>query len=179
MFEEEQAFAKQRNALISKRRELPVTQMEDSHHFEGPDGEVRLIDMFGGERQLLVYHFWFEPGEEPCQGCSAWTRDLGNLGGNFASLRENDTALTYVSRASANEIADVKRRRSWTMPWYSLIGDGFEEATGFDGWAQISIFLRDGNTVYLANVVPFDDLVNIGNHWTLLDRAPIGISKND
>ncbi len=65
------------------------------------------------------------------------------------------------------------------MPWYSLPDESFHEATGYDGWAQISVFLRDGDTAYLANIVPFDDLVTIGNHWTLLDRTPLGLGDNE
>jgi predicted dithiol-disulfide oxidoreductase (DUF899 family) len=96
VMQEEKTFAKQRDALITKRRKLPMTEMDENHRFAGPDGEARLTDLFGGHSQLLVYHFWFRPGEDPCEGCSAWTRDLGDLGGNFASLHEHDTALAYV-----------------------------------------------------------------------------------
>lgn len=175
---EEEEFAKERGALVAKRRKLPMVEMGDEYFFESPDGKVGLIDLFDGRRQLMVYHFWFEPGGDPCEGCSAWTRDLGDLGGNFASLRKYDTALAYVSRAPADEIAGVRERRSWTMPWYSLVGEDFLDATGYGGWAQISVFLRDCDTAYLANIAPFDDLVNIGNHWTLLERTPLGIPED-
>lgn len=175
---EEEDFAKKRGSLTTKRRKLPMVEMSKEYVFESPEGKVGLIDLFDGRRQLLVYHFWFEPGGDPCEGCSAWTRDLGDLGGNFASLTKYDTALAYVSRAPADQIAGVKERRSWTMPWYSLAGEGFLDATGYDGWAQISVFVRDCDKAYLANVVPFADLINIGNHWTLLETTPLGIPED-
>ena len=154
-----------------------MVQMDMDHVFEGANGKVSLIDLFDGHSQLLVYHFWFQPGEEPCEGCSLWTYDLGDLGGNFANLHKHDTSLVFVSRASFTEIAEVKKRRAWTMPWLSMVGDDFDNATGYDGWAQISVFVREGKKAFLTNVVAFDDLKTIGNHWTLLDRTRFGVSE--
>jgi predicted dithiol-disulfide oxidoreductase (DUF899 family) len=174
---EEESFGCERKDLIAKWRGLPMVEIDKDHVFEGPNGKVSLIDLFEGRRQLLVYHFWFQPGEEPCEGCSLWTYDLGDLGGNFASLHKYDTTLAFVSRASSAEMEGVKKRRHWTMPWYSIVGDDFDDATGYAGWAQISIFARDGEAAYLANVVPFDDLKNIGNHWNLLERTPFDVGN--
>lgn len=174
----EEELARQRAAMTARWRDLPMLEMARGHVFEGADGKVSLVELFEGMRQLLVYHFWFEPGEDPCEGCSLWTRDLGDLGGDFASLHQYETTLAYVSRASSAEIEEVKARRGWAMPWYSLTGGGFADATGYDGWAQISVFVRKGDSVYLTNVVAFEDLVTIGNHWTLLDRAPLDLKYN-
>ena len=172
---EECDFSAKRKTLVERWNSLPMTPIEASIAFEGSDGRVELIDIFEGRRLLLVYHFWFQPGEPPCEGCSLWTSNLGDLGGNFANLRNRDASLAFVSRASAAEITKVKEEREWAMPWYSLIGDAFDQATGFEGWAQISVLVRDGGKAFLANFVPFDDLRNIGNHWSLLERAPFGV----
>jgi hypothetical protein len=162
---------------VELRDNLPMVEIDKDHVFEGPNGKASLIDLFEGRRQLLVYHFWFQPGEEPCEGCSLWTYDLGDLGGDFASLRKYDTTLAFVSRASSAELEGLKKRRHWTMPWYSIVGDDFDDATGYAGWAQISIFARDGHAAYLANVIPFDDLKNVGNHWSLLERTPFDVGN--
>lgn len=172
--EAEEVFAGSRQALRDRWRGLPMTLMNADTRFEGTDGTSRLIDMFEGRRQLMIYHFWFEKGGAPCEGCSMWTRDLGDLGGGFAHLHQKQTTLAYVSRAAPDEIAGVKTDRGWRMPWYSLVDEGFNRATGYNDWAQISIFVRQGDAVYMTNTVPFDDLVTIGNHWTLLERTPLG-----
>lgn len=174
----EENFARKEQAIIAQWHNMPMVEIDAGHKFAGPNGEVTLVDLFESRRQLLVYHFWFQPGHEPCPGCSQWTYDLGNLGGEFATLGEADTSLAFVSRATPSEIEEVKRCRSWTMPWFSIIGDEFDDMTGYDEWAQISVFIRDGGKAYLANVVPFDDLKTIGNHWTLLDRTPCGTSAS-
>ena len=173
----EEKFALERKDLVAKWREMPMVKIDKDLEFEGPNGKVSLIDLFDGRSQLLVYHFWFQPGEEPCEGCSLWTYDLGDLGGNFANLFKHGTSLVFVSRASPNEVAEVKKRRGWTMPWLTIANDDFDAVTSYDGWAQISVFVREGKTAYLTNIVAFDDLKNIGNHWTLLERTPIGVER--
>ena len=177
MRKKEEEFGRKREALIAGWRNLPMLEMDEHHVFEGPNGKVCLADLFEGRRQLLVYHFWFQPGEEPCDGCSLWTGDLGDLGGDFANLHNYDTSLAFVSRAPPAEIDAVRKRRGWTMPWYSMVGEDFHDATGYNGWAQISVFIREGATTFLTNVVAFDDLATIGNHWTLLERAPLGLNE--
>ena len=173
----EQKFALRRKALIAEWSEMPRFEIDKDHVFEGPNGKVRLIDLFDGRSQLLVYHFWFQPGKEPCEGCSIWTYDLGDLGGDFANLHKHDTSLVFVSRASSNEIEEVKKKRRWTMPWLTMVNDDFDDVTGYGGWAQISVFVREGKKAYLTNIVAFDDLTTIGNHWTLLDRTPFGVGR--
>ena len=58
-----------RDALNAERRRLPMVKMEKDYVFEGPDGKVRLLDLFEDRLQLMVYHFmwlWDEgkPREE-------------------------------------------------------------------------------------------------------------------
>lgn len=155
-----------------------MTEVGRNLQVKDSNGEHRLLNLFEGQRQLMLYHFWFEAGGAPCEGCSMWTRALGDLGGGFAYLHEKDTTLAFVSAATPPEIAAIKAERGWQMPWYSLPDERLNEATGYDGWAQISIFLRAGETVYLTNTVPFGDLVTIGNHWTLLERTPLGLRRS-
>lgn len=43
------------------RRRLPIVRIEENHTFERPGGEFGLPDLFDGRRQLVVYHFMFQP----------------------------------------------------------------------------------------------------------------------
>lgn len=174
MAKDEADAARVRNAIVVRWAGMSMVEMVKRHVFEGRDGTVGLIDLFEERSLLLVYHFWFQPGEQPCEGCSLWTSDLGDLGGHFKNLHDHDASLIFVSRASAAEIEEVKKQRGWTMPWYSIVGDAFDVETGYKGWAQVSVLVRDGDKAFLTNVVSFDDLKSIGNHWTLLDRTPFG-----
>jgi predicted dithiol-disulfide oxidoreductase (DUF899 family) len=56
------------DALAAERRELPMVNITKPYTFEGPQGKVTLLDLFGGRKQLLIYHFMLAPDRE--EGCS-------------------------------------------------------------------------------------------------------------
>src|SRR5918992_590080 len=64
----EDALLEARDAVVAERRRLPMVEVERNYAFKGRAGQVGLLDMFDGRRQLLLYRFWFIPGEEPCPG---------------------------------------------------------------------------------------------------------------
>lgn len=170
----EKEETKRRDALRAERSEMPMVEVDKEYTFDGPDGEVKLLDLFDGRRQLIVYHFWFQPGDdEPCQGCSLWTSNLGDL----SNLHERDTSLVFVSPAPIEQIEATRKSRGWTIPWYSLDGNDFNADTGYAGVAQISVFLREDDAVFLTYVTQEGrDLETLSNHWSLLDRTPAGSS---
>ena len=49
-------------------------RFDKDYSFKESDRTRSLVDLFAGREQLIVYHFWFEPGEEPCAGCSLWAQ---------------------------------------------------------------------------------------------------------
>jgi predicted dithiol-disulfide oxidoreductase (DUF899 family) len=51
----EKELTRARDALAAERRRLPMVPVEKDYRFAGPDGEVRLLDLFDGRRQLIVY----------------------------------------------------------------------------------------------------------------------------
>lgn len=63
--------AREGDSISAERRRLPMVRLDEDYRFEGPDGEVSLLDLFGGRRQLVVYHFTFDParGMRPSKGC--------------------------------------------------------------------------------------------------------------
>jgi len=128
----EKEFTHQRDALNAERRRLPMVEIDQDYVFDGPDGDVRLIDLFEGRRQLIVYHFMFEPGNPPpdksgepfdegCSGCSMMADNVGYL----AHLHARNTTLVLVSRAPLRKIAPFKKRMGWGIPWYSSFGNDF------------------------------------------------------
>lgn len=165
----EQEVAAAGERLVAERRRLPMVEIDKDYRFEGPGGRVGLIDLFDDRRQLLVYHFWFPPGEEPCQGCSLWVRNLGHI----PSLHGKDTSLALVSRAPSAEIEAVKEQRGWTLPWFSTVGEDFNADAGYTGEAQITVFLRDAGTAYRTYTTSGPVLETLGNHWTLLSLTPL------
>ncbi|HEY1304837.1 MAG TPA: DUF899 family protein, partial [Vicinamibacterales bacterium] len=71
----EKASTHARDALAAERRRMPWLAVDKPYTFDGPRGKARLLDLFEGRRQLIVYRAFFEPGvygwpEHACRGCS-------------------------------------------------------------------------------------------------------------
>lgn len=120
---EEKAFTRARDALSARRRALPMVLVDKQYRFEGPTGLMSLLDLFDGRRQLVVYHFMFDPAwDEGCPMCSFLVDNLPNL----THLRDaRDTSLVVVSRAALDKIAAFRERMGWSVPWYSSFGSDF------------------------------------------------------
>lgn len=174
LLDRERELIGMRDAVTEERRRLPMIEVGEDFVFNGPGGGVGLPDLFAGRQQLIVYHFWFQPGEEPCPGCSWWLDNLGHV----RSLQDAGTSFAVVSRAPLVEIEAAKERRGWTVPWFSLVGDDFDDDAGYTGQAQITVFLRDGEDgekvfrTYTTSSGPM--LETVSNHWTLLELTPLG-----
>jgi predicted dithiol-disulfide oxidoreductase (DUF899 family) len=121
---EEKAMTRARDALSTKRRELPMVKIDQDYVFEGPEGKAGLLDLFEGRRQLIVQHFMFDPRwDDGCPSCSAAADEISD--GLLAHLHRRDTTFAAVSRAPISKIEDYKGRKGWTFPWYSSYGSDF------------------------------------------------------
>jgi len=120
----EKEMTRQRDALNTKRRELPMVEVEKDYVFTGPRGETRLVDLFEDHRQLIVGHFMFDPNwEDGCPSCSAGADEVSD--GLIEHLHARDTHLAFVSRAPIEKLERYKAKRGWTFPWYSSHGSDF------------------------------------------------------
>ncbi len=121
---EEKQLTRRRDALNAERRRLPMVEITKPYAFQGPDGELGLLDMFEGRRQLILGHFMFNPSwEEGCPSCSAGADEVSD--GLLRHLAARDTTLVYVSRAPLEKIERYKASKGWSFPWYSSYGSDF------------------------------------------------------
>lgn len=121
--EHEKAFTKERDRLSAERRALPWVKVDKDYHFQGPNGELKLADLFGDHSQLVVYHFMFaKDWEEGCQGCSFLS---DHIDGANQHLAHHDIAVVAVSHAPFNEFQDFKKRMGWKFDWVSSEGCDF------------------------------------------------------
>lgn len=120
----EKELTRQRDALNTERRMLPMVKIDKDYVFEGPDGKASLLDLFDGRRQLIVRHFMFDPSwEDGCPSCTAGADEISD--GLLKHLHVRDTTFVVVARAPLAKIEDYKARRGWTFPWYSSFGSDF------------------------------------------------------
>ena len=120
----EKDLTRRRDALNIERRNLPMVEIEKDYVFDGPDGKVRLIDMFEGRPQLIMYHFMFDPDwEDGCASCTAGTDEIAD--GLLDHLHVRDTSYAMVSRAPLPKLERWKAKQGWDLPWYSSYGSDF------------------------------------------------------
>ncbi|HEX4020996.1 MAG TPA: DUF899 domain-containing protein [Acidobacteriaceae bacterium] len=174
----EKALTRSRDAMAAERRRMPWVAVEKKYEFEGPKGQVSLVDLFEGRRQLIVYRAFFEPGvfgwsEHACRGCSLGADQVGHL----AHLNARDTTLAWVSRAPQADIARLKARMGWQMPWYTMT-DGFDKDFGVDEWHGHNVFFRDGDKVFRTYFINNRGDEAMGSTWNYLDMTALGRQEN-
>jgi predicted dithiol-disulfide oxidoreductase (DUF899 family) len=75
----EKAATRELDAIAAQRRRLPMVEMPD-YTLIGADGPVRLVDVFDGRSQLIVYnHMWENGAEWQCGGCTGFTSQFTRL----------------------------------------------------------------------------------------------------
>jgi predicted dithiol-disulfide oxidoreductase (DUF899 family) len=195
----EKAWSRQRAAQSEERRKLPMVRIEKKYSFEGSNGRRTLGELFEGRRQLLVYHFMFEPNED--EGCSHCSFVVDHFGGALAHLAARDTALAVISRAPIAKLKRFKNRMGWKFPWLSSFHNDFnydfqvtiDEAHPENNYRRayherdlegkgptegeapgLSVFLRDGKRLYHAYSTYLRGLDPFITTYTLLDHTPLG-----
>jgi predicted dithiol-disulfide oxidoreductase (DUF899 family) len=170
----EKAHTRARDALAAERRRMPWTAVEKAYAFDGPAGKASLLDLFDGRRQLIVYRAFFEPGvfgwpDHACRGCSLGADQVAHV----AHLNARDTTLVFASRAPQADIARLKERMGWEMPWVTIT-DSFDADFGVDEWHGTNVFYRDGDRVFRTYFLNNRGDEQLGGTWNYLDITPLG-----
>jgi predicted dithiol-disulfide oxidoreductase (DUF899 family) len=180
---EEKKATRARDELAAERRRLPRVLIEKDYVFDGPAGKARLLDLFEGRTQLLLYHFMFGPNQEVgCDGCSMFVDQIGHL----AHLHARDTSFALVSRAPMAKIEGYRKRMGWTIPWHSSFESDFnvdfgvgpetpQEGVYQDGESfGLSVFIHESDDVFRTYFTTHRGVESLGSVWTFLDLTPLG-----
>jgi predicted dithiol-disulfide oxidoreductase (DUF899 family) len=170
LLDKEKQSTHARDALAAERRRMPMTEVSADYQFEGPGRVVTLKDLFQGRSQLILYHFWFPPDGDPCNGCSMFADQISHP----AHINARDATVALVSRASQPQIERFKTRMGWSIPWYTVIGDEFQKARGTTEYFSLDVYLRDGDRVFLTYEIRSRGVETLGSVWTFLDITPFG-----
>lgn len=191
----EKAWTREGDALAAARRALPRVRIDAPYVFSGPDGERSLLDLFAGKRQLVLYHFMFDPSWE--QGCKSCSFVADHFAGAQVHLAARDTALAVVSRAPPAKIAAFRARMGWTFPWLSSHGSRFNydfhvsfdpadvaaRAVEYNYTTQafphpeapgLSAFVREGDAVYHTYSTYGRGFEPVMATYAILDLTPLG-----
>lgn len=202
LLEKEKAFTRLREELSRQRRDLPWEKVEKEYLFEGPGGRETLLDLFGAQSQLIVYHFMFDPEwEEGCKSCSFLA---DHYSPSVIHLQHRDVNLVTVSRAPLGKLQAFRERMGWDFKWVSTVGDDFsrdyhvlftseeiEQKSGYYNYDEaqtfpvrdapgISIFARDDKgTVFHTYSAYARGLDAFIGAYQLLDIVPKGRDEAD
>jgi predicted dithiol-disulfide oxidoreductase (DUF899 family) len=178
----EKELTRSRDTLAAERRRMPWMAVEKDYKFEGPNGELSLLDMFDGRRQLIIYRAFYAPDvttfpksggaypDRACVGCSMVADQVAHP----AHLNARDTTLAFVSRAPQIEIQNLKKRMGWDLiPWFSLTDD-FDKDFGVDQWHGHNAFIRDGDKIFRTYLISGRGDEAIGTTWSYLDMTALG-----
>ena len=88
---------------------------------------------------------------------------------HLAHLNVRDTTLAYASRAPQADIAHLKARMGWEMPWYTIT-DSFDVDFGVDEWHGHNVFFRDSERVFRTYFINNRGDEAMGSTWQLPRR---------
>src|SRR3981081_1671511 len=110
LLKEEKALTRARDAVSTRRRLLPMVELDKEYVFDridSPGGELRLPGAFEGRRQLIIRHaMWLDDRGLACPSCSA---DLDQIG-HLAHLRARDTAVARGAPGPVDQLAACMAR---------------------------------------------------------------------
>jgi len=155
------------DALAARRRRMPMVEF-GPYTFEGADGPASLLDLFEGRRQLVVYQFMHGPAW--CEGCCMFTDQISEL----AHLHARDTSMAVVSLSRYEDLAALRERMGWQLPFFSSARNDFAADCGTAEGFGLSVFLRDGDRVFRTYFTTDRGVEAVGTVWSILDRTPFG-----
>jgi predicted dithiol-disulfide oxidoreductase (DUF899 family) len=170
----EKAATRELDAIAAQRRRLPMVKMPD-YTLVGAEGPVRLVDIFDGKSQLIVYnHMWdSDPDAEwQCGGCTSFTSSFTRL--DF--LDNYDARFVIVTQGPIEAALAYAERVGNMMPWYSTADSPFGadvDAPPGGGFA-LNVFLRDGETVYRTWHTTGRGVEQLTYTFALADVLPYG-----
>ncbi|MUM16119.1 DUF899 domain-containing protein [Mycobacterium sp. CBMA271] len=193
-----------RDAVNAERRRLPMVKVDKDYVFEGPDGHVRLVDLFEGRHTLYIHHFmWIDEIDRGCPSCTG-AAEMTFTERDRKLLTDKGVTFACVSRAPYVSIARYRDEHRWTFPWYStndgdfsydfhvsldssrvaieynykpveeLHADGFNDADLRGDWPGASIFLRRGDEVFHTYSAFARGLDHSAVGYPFLDLTPYG-----
>jgi predicted dithiol-disulfide oxidoreductase (DUF899 family) len=197
----EKEFTRLRDQLSQDRRDLPWVRVDKDYVFDGPNSKETLAELFAGRRQLIVYHFMFDPDwEAGCKHCSFWA---DNFNGIIVHLNHRNATMVAISRAPYDKLEAFRKRMGWSFKWLSSYHTDFNQdyhvsvtpeelAKGETYWnyrwrapnssehAGISVFYKDPSDGVFHTYSCYErglDMLNVAYHY--LDLAPKGRDEAD
>lgn len=168
----EKAATRELDAIAAQRRRLPMVELPE-YTLIGPDGPVRLVDVFAGRSQLIVYnHMWHDGAEWQCGGCTGFTSQFTRL----YFLEPYDARFVVVTQGPIDEALAYREKVGNRMDWYSTADSPFGADMGAppDAGFAVNVFLRDGDRVFRTWHSDGRGTEQLSHTFALVDLLPWG-----
>ncbi|MVA76483.1 DUF899 domain-containing protein [Auraticoccus sp. F435] len=169
----EKAHTREGDALAAARRRLPMVEVDAATPVVGPAGEVPLVDVFEGRRQLFAaYMMWYEGAgaEHQCEGCTmniAHVRELDYL-------HSRDVTFAVLCQGPFPESDRYRQFLGWEMPWYSVPAGSVEALVAGRHFGMRVCYLRDGDRVFETYWTTGRGCEHMGSSYAMLDMTVYG-----
>ncbi|WP_151523659.1 DUF899 family protein [Serinicoccus kebangsaanensis] len=114
--------------VSAARRRLPMVEV-DNYTFEGPDGPVTLVELFGDHYLLLVQNVMH--GVDWDEGCPSCTWAVDNLPANMERMGEEGIAFAMISQAPIDKLEAWRAQHGWPHTWVSSGGTSYHDDWGW------------------------------------------------
>ncbi|HEX5401257.1 MAG TPA: DUF899 family protein [Pseudonocardiaceae bacterium] len=168
----EKAATRTLDALAARRRRLPMVPFDGEYTFDTPDGRRSLLDLFAGRAQLVVYQFTDNGPDHYCPGCGWYTENVPAPAPGL--LAESGVAYVQVSDLPLAQIGTFTARMGWTLPFVSSCGTTFSRDTGAGRGFSLTVFLRNGDHIYLTYTTTSRGVDHLAFVNSILDLTPFG-----
>jgi predicted dithiol-disulfide oxidoreductase (DUF899 family) len=109
LLEDEKELTKHHDQVNALRRRLPMVKIEKTYRFDGSKGKPSLEELFEGRRQLIVYHFMFDPAwDKGCSGCTGFVDALGDL--SLLNKRAKPSGRCGPTKPGSRKTSPKKRK---------------------------------------------------------------------
>jgi predicted dithiol-disulfide oxidoreductase (DUF899 family) len=171
----EKAHMREGDAIAAARRRLPMVEVDGATPLIARHGVVRLIDVFEGRRQLIVYYFMWHagaPAPEQCEGCTFYTSQVGEL----SFVHSRDVTYATFCQGPYEESARYRDFMGWEMPWYSAPRDSLDTLLVGRrvGMMHLVCYLRRGSKVFETYWTTRRGVEAMDNSYRLLDLTVYG-----
>jgi predicted dithiol-disulfide oxidoreductase (DUF899 family) len=170
LLEAEKEATRALDALAARRRRLPMVKFANDYVFDTPKGPMTLVDLFDSRDQLVVYQFMDRGPDLFCPGCTAFTNNVTDL----EDLADTGVSWATISDMPLAQIEEYKQQMGWTLPFVSSHGTSFAQDCGGTGGFMLSVFLRDGDDVYLTYSTTARGVDRVMFVHNILDLCPYG-----
>jgi predicted dithiol-disulfide oxidoreductase (DUF899 family) len=119
----EKALTRMRDLVAAERRTLPWVKVEKDYVFDTTEGKQTLVDLFGGNSQLIIHHFMWRWDLD--QGCASCSLEADHAEGAIVHLEHHDVSYVRVSRAPLEKLEAYRKRMGWKAKWVSSYGSDF------------------------------------------------------